>query len=117
VSSDLHSHNVDGPAYDQATTLSKLMHAGMSLAEVITATTAAPAAAVRREGLAGTLAVGRAADLTVAEVRAGDWALPDAAGQTEVAGQLIVPRLAVRAGQVSTAVSPVPGLLAAGGPR
>jgi dihydroorotase len=117
VSSDLHSHNVDGPAFDQATTLSKLMHAGMSLAGVITATTTAPAAAVRREGLAGALTVGRQADLTVAELRAGNWALPDAAGDSEVAEQLIVPRLAVRAGQVSPVSTPVPGLLAAGGPR
>jgi len=117
VSSDLHAHNVHGPAYDQATTLSKLMHAGMSLAEVITATTAAPAAAARREGLAGALAVGRPADLTVAELRAGAWSLPDAAGAAEVAEQLIVPRLAVRAGQVSPVSSPVPGLLAAGAAR
>ena len=50
ISSDLHAHNVHGPAFDQATTLSKLLHAGMDLPDVIRATTATPALAVRRPG-------------------------------------------------------------------
>ncbi len=100
ISSDLHAHNVDGPAYDQATTLSKLLHVGMELADVIRATTAAPAAAVRREGRIGALAPGREADLTVFELRDGHWALPDAAGATEVVERLLVPRLVIRAGEV-----------------
>jgi dihydroorotase len=118
VSSDLHAHNVAGPAFDQATTLSKLLHAGMSLAEVITASTAAPARAVRRGGSIGALAPGRAADLTAFELRAGAWALPDAAGVTEIAEQLIVPRFVIRAGELSQLDSPVPASLTAGaGPR
>src|SRR5450755_4777708 len=48
ISSDLHAHNVGGPAFDQATTLSKLLHVGMDLAEVIRAMTSTPALAVRR---------------------------------------------------------------------
>ena len=42
ISSDLHAHNVGGPAYDQATTLSKLLHVGMELPDVIRATTSTP---------------------------------------------------------------------------
>jgi dihydroorotase len=99
VSSDLHAHNVAGPVYDQATTLSKLLHCGMTLAEVVTAATAAPAAAIRRAGQAGSLAPGREANITGFELRAGEWALPDGAGQTEVVAELIVPRLVVRAGR------------------
>jgi dihydroorotase len=114
ISSDLHAHNVSGPAFDQATTLSKLLHLGMSLADVIRATTSTPALAVRRAGLMGTLAPGRAADLTVLELREGHWALPDAAGQTEVVERLIVPRLVLRAGQLRPIDSPVPGCVAAG---
>jgi dihydroorotase len=98
VSSDLHAHNVAGPVYDQATTLSKLLHCGMSLAEVVAATTAAPAAAIRRSGDVGTLAPGRTADLTGFELRAGEWLLPDGAGDTETVEMLLVPRLVVRAG-------------------
>jgi len=100
VSSDLHAHNVAGPVYDQATTLSKLLHCGMSLAGVIAAATAAPAAAIRRASEIGSLAPGSAADLTGFELRTGGWLLPDGAGQSEVVDTLVVPRLVVRAGRV-----------------
>jgi dihydroorotase len=100
VSSDLHAHNVGGPVFDQATTLSKLLHCGMSLTEVITAATAAPAAAIRRGGEIGSLAPGAVADLTGFELRGGGWLLPDGAGENEVVETLVVPRLVVRAGQV-----------------
>jgi dihydroorotase len=100
ISSDLHAHNVDGPAYDQATTLSKLLHVGMEIQDVIRATTATPAQAARREDSLGALAPGREADLTGFELRTGHWDLPDAAGATEVVERLLVPRLVIRAGQV-----------------
>ncbi len=100
ISSDLHAHNVNGPAYDQATTLSKLLHVGMELQDVVRATTATPAQAVGRHGSIGALAPGREADLTAFELRSGHWALPDAAGATEVVEQLLVPRLVIRAGEV-----------------
>jgi len=109
VSSDLHAHNVAGPVYDQATTLSKLLHCGMSLAEVITAATAAPAAAIRRGGQIGSLAPGSAADLTGFELRTGGWLLPDGAGQSEVVETLVIPRLVVRAGQVHRIDPVIPG--------
>jgi dihydroorotase len=99
ISSDLHAHNVDGPVFDQATTLSKLLHLGMPLADVIRATTATPATAVRREDRIGGLAAGRAADISVLELRDGRWALPDAAGATEVVEQLLIPRMVIRAGE------------------
>jgi dihydroorotase len=100
ISSDLHAHNLFGPAYDQATTLSKLLHAGMELPDVIRATTVTPAEAARRQDRIGALVPGREADLTGFELRTGHWALPDAAGATEVVERLLVPRLVVRAGEV-----------------
>jgi dihydroorotase len=99
ISSDLHAHNVDGPVFDQATTLSKLLHLGMPLADVIRATTTTPALAVRREDRIGGLAPGRVADISVFELRDGHWALPDAAGATEVVEQLLIPRMVIRAGE------------------
>jgi dihydroorotase len=99
ISSDLHAHNVDGPVFDQAATLSKLLHLGMPLADVIRATTATPATAVRREDRIGGLAAGRTADISVFELRDGRWALPDAAGATEVVEQLLIPRMVIRAGE------------------
>lgn len=109
VSSDLHAHNVTGPVYDQATTMSKLLHCGMSLAEVTRSATAAPAAAIRRVGEIGSLAPGCEADLTGFELRTGEWALPDGAGATEVVQTLMIPRLVVRAGQVRLLDPVIPG--------
>lgn len=109
VSSDLHAHNVAGPVYDQAATLSKLLHCGMSLAGVIRSATAAPAAAIGRGGQIGSLAPGCEADLTGFELRTGEWALPDGAGATEVVPTLMIPRLVVRAGQAHRIDPVIPG--------
>jgi dihydroorotase len=111
VSSDLHAHNVAGPVYDQATTLSKLLHCGMSLTEVIKAATAAPAAAIRRTDHIGSLAPGTGADVTGFELRTGEWALPDGAGETEILETLVVPRLVVRAGQPHRLDPVIPGVV------
>jgi len=81
----------------------------MSLADVIRATTATPAAAVRREGRIGALAVGREADVSVFELRDGHWPLPDAAGATEVVERLLIPRMVIREGEfreLTAAVGP-----------
>jgi dihydroorotase len=107
ISSDLHAHNVDGPVFDQATTLSKLLHLGMPLEDVIRAATSTPAAAVRREARIGALAAGREADVSVFELREGSWPLPDAVGATETVERLLVPRLAIRAGQARELAEPV----------
>jgi dihydroorotase len=117
VSSDLHAHNVGGPVFDQAATLSKLLHLGMPLADVIRATTAAPAEAAGRADRLGALAAGREADISVFELQEGRWPLPDAAGATEVVERLLVPRMVIRAGQVSElteAAGPYPGARGAG---
>ena len=71
ISSDLHAHNVDGPVFDQATTLSKLLHLGMPLEDVIRAATSTPAAAVRREARIGALAAGREADVSAVRAAGG----------------------------------------------
>ena len=81
ISSDLHAHNVDGPVFDQATTLSKLLHLGMDLEDVIRAATSTPAAAVRREARIGALAAGREADVTVFELRDGSLAAAGRGGR------------------------------------
>jgi dihydroorotase len=114
ISSDLHAHNAAGPVFDQATTLSKLLHVGLPLADVIRATTSTPALAIGRADRAGTLTAGAIADLSVFELRAGHWALPDASGDTETIEQLLVPVMVIRAGQVCAIEPPAAGLQAAG---
>lgn len=120
MSSDLHSHNVEGPVFDQATTLSKLLHCGMPLADVVRATTATPAGAVRRRHLFGSLEPGQEADVTGFELRPGEWSLTDGAGATETVETLLVPRLVIRGGQPRQLDDPPPvagGGQAPGPPR
>jgi dihydroorotase len=99
ISSDIHAYNVSGPVYDQPTTLSKLLHLGMPLEDVIAATTSAPASVLRREDALGSLAQGREADVTLLELVPGKHRLDDAAGESVVADVLLVPRAVVRAGE------------------
>jgi dihydroorotase len=105
ISSDIHVYNVDGPVFDQPTTLSKLLHLGMELPAVIEATTAAPAGAVRRADTIGALAPGREADVTVLELVDGEHDLVDAAEEHERAAARLVPRWVVRGGDVVEAVA------------
>ena len=113
ISSDLHAHNAAGPVFDLATTLSKLLHVGMGLDDLIRAATSTPARAIGRAASIGALRPGRDADLSVFELRTGHWALPDAAGDIEVIERLLVPRLVVRGGQVRDVRPPAAGLRAA----
>lgn len=67
ISSDVHVLCCDGPAYDVLAVMSKFMALGMPLTEVIRATTANPARALRRPEL-GSLTVGTSGDATVLEL-------------------------------------------------
>lgn len=104
ISSDLHRFNVDGPVFDLLTTLSKFLHLGLPLEDVIGMATAAPAAAIGRSGSLGTLAVGAVADVAVLRLQEGRFTLTDARQATVEARQRLVPMATYRAGQrVATA--------------
>lgn len=89
ISSDLHALNVDGPAFDQAVTLSKFLCLGMSLNDVVKATTVAAAEAMRRPDL-GTFRAGSAGDATIFTVRDGRFDYVDVVGETMVGDKKIV---------------------------
>ena len=99
ISSDVHAHNIHGPVFDQATTLSKLLHLGLPLVEVVRATTAAAAAAIAWDDRLGSLGEGREADVTVLELVPGPHRLTDGARQSEIVAERLVPRWVVRAGE------------------
>lgn len=80
ISSDVHSLNLEGPVFDQATTLSKFLCLGTSLTDVIRATTANAAAAIRRPEL-GTLRPGSAGDATIFTVNDGNFPYTDSTGE------------------------------------
>jgi dihydroorotase len=81
ISSDVHALSVNGPAFDQITTMSKLLSLGMGLTEVIRASTAAPALAVGRRDL-GHLGVGAIGDASVIELAEGAFDYRDVLGET-----------------------------------
>ncbi len=81
ISSDVHAVSVRGPAFDQITTMSKLLSLGMELGDVIRASTAAPAAAVGRSDL-GHLGIGAVGDASVIELAEGVFDYRDVLGET-----------------------------------
>jgi dihydroorotase len=102
ISSDIHTWSVAGPAFDLATTATKLLHLGLPLDKVVHKITAAPAAAVGMAGRIGTLAPGAEADVTVLTLANGEFHLPDTKGRVEVVGRRLEPVLVVRGGRIHT---------------
>ena len=102
ISSDLHAHNINGPVFDLATTLSKFLYLGLPLDQVIARATHAPAHAIGWEGRIGTLAPGAQADIATFELAEGSFTLTDATGESVQAEQRLVPRRVVRAGRQIT---------------
>jgi dihydroorotase len=88
ISSDLHILNLEGPVFDQATTLSKFLNLGTPLADVIRATTVNAAAAIRRPEL-GTLRPGSAGDATIFSVSEGRFPFVDSLGEQMIGSKKI----------------------------
>ena len=81
ISSDVHSLSIKGPAYDQLVTLSKFLHLGMSITDIIGASTTGPARAIRRPDL-GTLSPGSIGDATILSIEKGEFIFTDSLGHT-----------------------------------
>jgi len=79
ISSDVHTLSIRGLAYDQLVTLSKFLALGMSLPEVIHASTAGPAQAIGKPGL-GTLDIGTPGDVSVLRLETGEFEFQDVHG-------------------------------------
>ena len=88
ISSDVHALCIEGPAYDQVTTLSKFLHLGMSLPDVIAASTVHAARALQRPEL-GTLRPGAVGDVSVLRIEEGEHRLEDVVGEVVTARQRI----------------------------
>ena len=102
ISSDLHSYNVNGPVFDLATTATKFLHLGMSLDDVLSRVTAAPARAIGMGDRLGTLQVGAAGDAVVFDLEEGAFPLWDSHGELRSAERRLAPHLVVRAGRIYT---------------
>jgi dihydroorotase len=100
ISSDLHQGNINGPVYDLATTLSKFLHLGVSLEEVIRRVTANPARALAFPAGTGSLKVGSIADAAVFELREAPWEMVDSMGEKRPGTWRLRPVATVKAGHI-----------------
>ena len=108
ISTDLHRYSVERPVVDLPLTMSKFLHLGMSLGEVVTATTVTPARAIRRPDL-GTLTVGGVADVTVLRLDETPMELSCSQGYRERVKQVLRPVLTIVGGTIHRAAEvPIP---------
>lgn len=99
LSSDLHTYNVQGPVFDLVTTLSKFLHLGMSVPEIIRRSTVTCAAWLGMANEIGTLKPGACADITVLDIVDGEFPLMDSEGVTEIGRRSFEVRHCFRAGR------------------
>ncbi|MGF6229935.1 dihydroorotase [Inquilinus ginsengisoli] len=88
ISSDVHALCINGPAYDQVTTLSKFLALGMPLDEVIAASTVNAAKALNRPEL-GTFRIGSVGDASILSLKDGAFPLEDVRGEIVTADRRI----------------------------
>ncbi len=100
ISTDLHTLNVNGPVFDLPTTMSKFLHMGLSLEQVVERSTLAPAKALLRDHDIGTLRPGTRADIAVLEEREGDFVFTDSMGTDRLGTRCLRAAATVRRGRI-----------------
>jgi dihydroorotase len=98
ISSDVHQLCINGPAFDQVTTLSKFLCLGMPLDEVIAASTVNAAMALRRPEL-GSLKPGSVGDATLLSIKEGHFDYVDVVGEHLIGDRKIASEGVVVAGR------------------
>ena len=99
ISTDLHTQSMNGGMKDLCNVLSKFMAMGMSLKEVISRSTWAPAQVIHREQL-GHLSVGSEADIAVFSIKEGKFGFLDIRNTKLDATKKLETELTIRAGKV-----------------
>jgi len=99
ISTDLHTGSMNGGMKDMTNVMSKLLNLGMSLQEVIDASTWEPAKIIHREEL-GHLSVGATADISVFRLEEGNFGYIDVVNKKINGDKKIVCELTILGGQV-----------------
>jgi dihydroorotase len=89
-----------GPVWDLTTTMSKLLHFGMKLDDIVERATAAPARILGYDGTVGTLRPGANADIALIERRNGNVELKDSDGNIVTAKERLLTRMTVKDGRI-----------------
>lgn len=100
ISSDVHQFNVNGPVFDLVTTLSKFLHMGLTLEQVIERATANPARTFGFPTGLGTLREGAEADIAVLSIAEGDFDFVDSLGVHRMGHRKLIPAATVKAGRI-----------------
>jgi dihydroorotase len=95
ISTDIYNLNINGPVYDMPTTMTKMLHLGMSFDDILVCTTATPARLVNRVPMLGSLEVGAPADVALLAIEDGSFPLIDSQKNSVTARQRIVAKGAV----------------------
>ena len=99
ISTDLHTGSMNAGMKSMANVMSKFLNLGMSLQDVIRASTWTPAQVIGREEL-GNLDVGAEADVAVLRLREGDFGFWDVRGYRMPGDRKLEAELTLRAGRV-----------------
>ncbi|HXH50155.1 MAG TPA: amidohydrolase/deacetylase family metallohydrolase [Terriglobia bacterium] len=99
ISSDLYSANIKGPVFDLVTTLSKFLLLGLSLRQVVERATVNAARVFDFGAEIGTLRPGAEADVSVLELREGNFVFIDSGRKTRTGRHKIEPVVTIRGGK------------------
>ena len=99
ISTDIHVGSMNDAMKDMLTCMTKFLAMGMSLHDVIQASTSNPAKEIKHEEL-GNLSVGSGADVAVLSVREGKFGLFDYTGYKMETNKKLECQLTVRAGKI-----------------
>jgi len=99
ISTDFHADSMNGGMKDQSNVMSKFLNMGLTLQEVIEASTWAAAQVIKRTEL-GHLSVGAVADVAVFSLASGDFGFIDTEGWKIKGDKKLVAELTLREGDV-----------------
>lgn len=102
ISTDIHRFHVppNGVVIDLATTMSKFLYLGLTIDQVVEKVTAAPAKIFKFPEKIGSLQPGSVADVSISELRSGDFELFDSRKEKRVGHQKFAPIATIKGGTV-----------------
>ena len=80
--------------------MTRFLAMGFNLEQVVEMCTINPARALGEENRLGSLQIGMQADVSVLEIKEGDWVVYDVIGGSRTVDKAVVPVLAVKKGEV-----------------
>ena len=99
ISTDLHTGSMNGGMKSLNNVMSKFLNMGLTVQEVVAATTSRPAKYIQRKDL-GHLSVGAEADVAIHNLRKGNFGFIDVRGKRMKGNQKLECELTLRAGKV-----------------